>query len=99
MAQPSTTPGWPPVPGADDGFTGITGPLLIVSKGDSLEDHVNFADIVAVEVFRGTAEVPPELALGFEECGVIMIWTVWSERRSKKAGGGGGAASLSPEEC
>ena len=61
---------------------------LIVKKGDSLEDHVNFADIVAVEVFRGTAEIPPELALGFEECGVIMIWTVWSERRSKKRSGG-----------
>jgi hypothetical protein len=29
------------------------------------------------------------LAVGlFSGCGVIMIWTVWSQLRSKKAGGG-----------
>jgi hypothetical protein len=56
-------------------------------KGDNLEDHVNFADIVAVEVFRGHSEIPQELAVGMEKCGVVMIWTVWSEVRSKKGGG------------
>jgi len=57
-----------------------------------VEDHVNFADIVALEVFRAFAEIPQELAVGLESCGVIMIWTVWSELRSKKGGGGGGGA-------
>ena len=56
--------------------------------GEHLEDNVNFADIVALEVYRGSAEIPYELAVGFSGCGVIMIWTVWSQLRSKKAGGG-----------
>lgn len=61
----------------------------LIKKGENIEDHVNSADIVAVEVFRGIAEIPPELALGLESCGAVMIWTIWSERRSRKAGGGG----------
>ena len=54
----------------------------------SLEEFVNFADITALEVYRGLGEIPHELTLPFESCGVIMIWTVWSEQRSKKRGGG-----------
>jgi hypothetical protein len=67
-------------------------PLILVDDmpgmGTTLEDHVNFADIIAVEVYRGVAEIPYELAVGWNECGVIMIWTVWSEMRRKKRGGG-----------
>jgi hypothetical protein len=67
-------------------------PLIFVddmpAMGVTLEDHVNFADIIAVEVYRGIAEIPLELATGWNECGVIMIWTVWSEMRRKKRGGG-----------
>jgi hypothetical protein len=51
-----------------------------------LEDHVNFADIVAIEVYRGLAEIPQELAVGTEDCGVIMVWTVYSELRNRKGG-------------
>ena len=58
-------------------------------RGGNLEDHVNFADIIAVEVYRGYAEIPQELAVGWNSCGVVMVWTVWSELRSKKAKGGG----------
>jgi hypothetical protein len=32
--------------------------------GSTLEDYVNFADIVALEVYRGHAEIPQELAVG-----------------------------------
>lgn len=53
-------------------------------KGDLIEAHVNFADIVALEVYRGFAEIPQDLAVGDEKCGVIMIWTVWSELRRKR---------------
>jgi hypothetical protein len=48
----------------------------------TLEDYVNFADITALEVYRGFGEIPHELALPFESCGVIMIWTRWSELRA-----------------
>jgi hypothetical protein len=53
----------------------------------SLEEFVNFADITALEVYRGLGEIPPELALPFESCGVIMIWTVWSELRNRTGRG------------
>ena len=53
-----------------------------------LEDYVNSAHITAVEVYRGYGEIPHELAVGLEECGVVMVWTVWSEIRSKRSGGG-----------
>ena len=33
------------------------------------------ADIVAIEVYRNTAEVPAELRRGRVDCGVIVIWT------------------------
>jgi hypothetical protein len=55
----------------------------------TVEDHVNFADIIALEVYRGYAEIPHELSTGWENtCGLIMVWTKWSELRS--GGGGGG---------
>ncbi len=58
------------------------------AAGLTLEEHVDFADIIAVEVFRGHAEIPQELALNQARiCGLVMIWTTWSQRRSKKAGG------------
>ena len=55
-----------------------------------VQDWVNFAEIVAVEVFRGYWEIPHEWALIDNSCGLIMVWTIWSEQRSKRRGGGGG---------
>ena len=74
-------------------FGDLCDPMLFIDdfqvQGGNLEDHVNFADIVAVEVYRGPGEIPQELAVGWETCGVIMIWTVWSELRSRNSRGGG----------
>jgi hypothetical protein len=58
-------------------------PMGIHQPPPTLEEYVNFADITALEVYRGPGEIPHELTLPFESCGVIMIWTVWSERRSR----------------
>jgi hypothetical protein len=38
------------------------------------EHWVNPEDIVAVEVFRGEAQIPLQWG-GMETCGVILIWT------------------------
>jgi len=55
-----------------------------------IQDWVNFADIVALEVFRGYWEIPQEWAIIDNTCGLIMIWTVFSEQRRKRRAGGGG---------
>ena len=59
-------------------------PVGINEPPPTLEEYVNFADITALEVYRGFGEIPHELTMPFESCGVIMIWTVWSERRNRK---------------
>ena len=65
-------------------------PILFVDdievRGGNLEDFVNFADIIGLEVYRGFGEVPMELAIIDNSCGVVMIWTVFSEQRRKRAG-------------
>ncbi len=58
-------------------------PIGINEPPPTLEEYVNFADITALEVYRGFGEIPHELTLPFERCGVIMIWTVWSEGRNR----------------
>jgi hypothetical protein len=59
-----------------------------------VEDWVNFADIVALEVFRGQAEIPLRWAGWNADCGVILVWTVWGEQRARsRASGGGGGGS------
>ena len=67
----------------------VCSPKLLIDnievRGGSIEDHVDFADILAIEVYRGYAEIPQELAVGWDSCGVIMIWTVWSELRSRRS--------------
>jgi hypothetical protein len=55
-----------------------------------LQDWVDSSDVIAVEVFRGAAEIPTEWALFDDSCGLIMVWTIWSEQRSRRRGGGGG---------
>ncbi|MFC1791711.1 carboxypeptidase regulatory-like domain-containing protein [Gemmatimonadota bacterium] len=55
-----------------------------------VEDWVNFSEITAVEVFRGFAEIPLDWAAWTNDCGLVLVWTKWSEQRSKKRGGGGG---------
>ena len=55
-----------------------------------VQDWVNFADIIAVEVFRGQGEIPQELVIGWDNtCGLVQVWTIWSEQRSKRRAGGG----------
>jgi hypothetical protein len=55
-----------------------------------VQDWVNFADIVAVEVYRGYWEIPQEWAIIDNTCGLIMIWTIWAEQRRKRRAGSGG---------
>lgn len=38
-------------------------------------DDLNQDDIWAVEIYRGSSEVPPEFTMQFEGCGLIVIWT------------------------
>jgi hypothetical protein len=45
-----------------------------LQPGFDIEYAANPENIVAVEVFRGTAEIPLQWAQ-FETCGVILIWT------------------------
>jgi len=40
----------------------------------SPDNWVNPQDIMAVEVYRGTAQIPAQWG-GLETCGVILIWT------------------------
>jgi hypothetical protein len=58
-------------------------PVGIREPPPTLEEFVNSAHITALEVYRGFGEIPHELSLPFESCGVIMIWTVWSEGRNR----------------
>ncbi len=58
-------------------------PVGIGEPPPTLEEYVTSADITALEVYRGFGEIPHELSLPFESCGVIMIWTVWSEGRNR----------------
>lgn len=44
-------------------------------------DEVNARDIEAVEVYRGTSQIPPELNRGTALCGVIVVWTRDPARR------------------
>lgn len=67
----------------DDIQVPVGRPVGIQEPPPTLEEYVNFADITALEVYRGLGEIPPEVALPFESCGVIMIWTVWSGRRNR----------------
>lgn len=38
-------------------------------------DDLNPDDIWAMEIYRGSSEVPPEFTMQFEGCGLIVIWT------------------------
>lgn len=38
-------------------------------------DDLNPDDIWAVEIYRGSSEVPPEFTMQFEGCGLIVVWT------------------------
>lgn len=38
-------------------------------------DDLNQDDIWAIEIYRGSSEVPPEFTMHFEGCGLIVIWT------------------------
>ena len=57
-----------------------------------LEDWVNFADIIAVEGFRGLGEMPQEMptfatdGMGLNDCGLILIWTLWGDQRARSHG-------------
>jgi hypothetical protein len=51
----------------------------------SPDDWVNPEDIVAVEVYRGQAEIPLEWGGTGESCGVILIWT----KQIRRGGGDG----------
>lgn len=45
-----------------------------LQPGFDLDSTVRPEDMVAVEVYRGLAQIPPQYA-GHESCGVILIWT------------------------
>ena len=45
-----------------------------LASGFEIEYAVDPENVVAVEVFRGTTQIPPQWA-GYETCGVILIWT------------------------
>lgn len=38
-------------------------------------DDLNQDDIWAIEIYRGSSEVPPEFTMHFEGCGLIVIWS------------------------
>lgn len=49
-------------------------------------DDMNRDDILAIEVYRGPAEVPPRFSFRGGGCGAIVIWT--REGRNRRTGGG-----------
>lgn len=38
-------------------------------------DDLNAADVLAIEIYRGPAEMPPELERRRRNCGAIVVWT------------------------
>lgn len=40
-----------------------------------IDELVQLADIAGIEVYRSTAEVPPEFSMGAGGCGAIVIWS------------------------
>jgi hypothetical protein len=55
----------------------VNGMPLQVAGDMSIDQYVAPEDVVAVEVYTGTSQIPPEFqsALLNSKCGVIVIWT------------------------
>lgn len=50
-------------------------------------DEINRDDIMAVEVYRGPSETPPEYMSASNRCGAIVVWTQSGGTRSGSPGG------------
>ncbi len=55
----------------------INGMPLQVSGDMSIDQYIAPEDVVAIEVYSGSAQIPPEFQSGLlnSRCGVILIWT------------------------
>lgn len=52
-------------------------------------DDLNRDDLLAIEVYNGPAETPPQYKFGGRNCGTIVIWTREGRDRRTRAGNGG----------
>ncbi len=50
-------------------------------------DDLNRDDILAIEVYRGASETPPQFKFGGRSCGTIVIWTREGRDRRTRASG------------
>ena len=55
---------------------------LPLPPGVDINDFVLPEDVLALEVYRGVAQIPLEWG-GFESCGVILLWTRWGSMLHK----------------
>jgi len=58
----------------------------VLSPGMEIDD-LNRDDIMAMEVYRGAAETPPQYQTGSSQCGAILVWTQQGGVREDSAGG------------
>lgn len=57
-----------------------------VLRQDMHIDDLNRDDLLAIEVYRGASEVPPQFKFGGRSCGTIVIWTREGRDRRTRAG-------------
>jgi len=55
----------------------INGMPLQVTGDMSIDQYIAPEDVVAIEVYSGSSQIPPEFQSGLlnSRCGVILIWT------------------------